>query len=324
MKQLKSILVYGLWLAFLPFPGRAQQNVIHVFDAKEVEILQLSSQGVLSDARNNSVYFTIKGNIIFKGQSEAKKNIHLLVQSPDLFAKQPGKIFSGNMRKVLFTISQGVFFAGDKIDLFTPNQIAWYEKGKEDFLFIKNAADSSLIATITPGEVSNAELSAIFFYFYENYKMEVVLNENIATAHQAIIERNEGTIRPIWGSRLENEWMWDGRTLKPKWGNRPEDEWLFDGRSLKPYYQSNLDDEWLWDETTQNFKNAWRTGKRDEWTWEDGVLKPFWDADLKAHFVKEGNKVKPYWGHKPEQEWVIDGYLPLPVITLVVLGLADR
>ncbi len=318
------MVIWAIALFVLPDIVLGQNQEFHVFDGNEKQILTLKENGQLTDSQNGSVYFTTKGNIVFKGASNDKRNIHLLLQSTDIFGSQPGKVFNGSMRKVLFMVAGGKFYLGDKIDQVNSNEIAYFNRDAEGFSVLKSSVDDRVLAMVTPGEISNIQLTAIFFQIYESQKLEVAVQEQQEENYQVAVDRNEGTIRPYWGSRLNNEWMWDGRTLKPKWGNRPEDEWLFDGESLKPYYQSNLDDEWLWDESTQNFKNAWRNGKRDEWMWEEGVLKPYWDADLKSHFVLEGNTVKPYWGHRPEQEWVIDGYLPLPIIALVVLGLADR
>ena len=58
--------------------------------------------------------------------------------------------------------------------------------------------------------------------------------------------------------------------------------------------------------------------------WTDNVLKPFWDSNPDLMWTIEGDIVRPMWKFDQELQWQVEGDVPLAIITLIILGKADR
>ena len=128
------------------------------------------------------------------------------------------------------------------------------------------------------------------------------------------------TIKPILGNQTVNEWIWDGKTLRPRWNVDQRLVWTFDGQTAKPMYGNNIYDQYSWD--GENFKSVWRTDNATEWTYDGRQFKPVWGTDWANQYIIEDGVVKPWSGVHPEHEWKMEGNIPVPVLILIISGIA--
>jgi len=294
---LSCLAVVLLSLAAMLPEARAQADSTFVSTPPQQADLYLTDGRLIDNL--GQIHYTVKGNIVFLGEGDRKKDILLLVASTNFFSRSRGKIHKGNMRRVLYSVLEGGIYTGDEIAEGHANKIAYFEKEKDNRFILKKAMTDSVLAEIHGARPAPAEFAAIFYYFNETQQLERAARTRQQEALAAEMGDSEGTIKPYWGSHIQNEWTWDGEILKPRWGFRPEDEWYFDGETLRPLYNPRMDEEWLWD--GQTLKNAWRNGPRDEWVWEGDILKPYWEPDIDDQWKLQGDVVKPYWGHNPDR-----------------------
>jgi hypothetical protein len=67
---------------------------------------------------------------------------------------------------------------------------------------------------------------------------------------------------------------------------------------------------------------VWRNNRQLEWSWDGRILKPVWDTDWANQYMIQNGVIKPWSNVHTEREWQMDGEIPLPLIILVVSGLA--
>lgn len=125
-----------------------------------------------------------------------------------------------------------------------------------------------------------------------------------------------GTIKRKWGN-AGDDYSWNGHILRRTWGSN-QDEWTFDGKQLRRTWETGRD-EFDWDGET--LQRRWNPGN-DIFTWDGETLKREWNTG-DDEFTIEATFAKSIWNNK-EDEWVITGHVPIPVIAIVILGIAKR
>jgi hypothetical protein len=193
-------------------------------------------------------------------------------------------------------------------------------------IIVRESIDNEIIGAIAGKRLTNAELIAALHQFVLHYDLDKKTNERLETYYDEtapVASNSEGSIiRLRWTNNPYMEWVWDGKILKPRWGMRQEDEWEFDGKYLKPVWGYAAQSEWSWDGSI--LKKFWSNDTKDQWIWDGQMLRPYWESDSKKEWSFDGEIFKPYWHSDPQREWEVIGEIPIPVIAIVVFGVADR
>lgn len=314
---LKVLILSGLAIVMAPLYG---QESARIFDMDDNLLFSYSNDQILSSS--NEVLFTLSGNIVFYGDSRDKDDFAYLIRETDVFDKKLGYIYEGTGAEVLFSVHKGKFFQGtgrfnDQLLLTMDNS-----QGGMRVLMV-DAMENDTIGYSIAGSISAQAWCAIFLTWMESGKvgerlrLEQELEEQARTGDDII-----GRVKLEWDSGFYYEWEWDGKRLRPRWGNRPEDEWVFDGETLMPYWGNALQDEWNWD--GQYLKPAWGEVPELTFIWDSTSFRPFWEYREDMDWIIDENLAYPKWDRSYEREWTIEGTIPIPIVAIVVLGIADR
>lgn len=306
----------GLWLLAVVVYGQGKGRVV---DAAGNTLFSLDDNRVVN--ARNEVLFTISGNILFYGNSLSKDSIAYLVRTRDVFGKKLGYIYGSSTSDILFSVSRGQFFAGTGrfadqllLEMHTTNQ--------RQVVFIDGQTDDTIGTCIGQG-LSAQEWSALFLTWMEGgmpgerKRVEEGLEQQARSRGQVI-----GRMKLSVDSGFYFEWIWDGQRMKPRYGNRPEDDWIFDGRYIRPYWGLARQEEWEWD--GQYLKPSLQDVPELTFIWDGTSIRPFWDYRQDLDWIIEGNIAYPKWDRTFEREWEIEGEFPVPLVALIVLGIADR
>jgi hypothetical protein len=200
--------------------------------------------------------------------------------------------------------------------------VGYYKADSKGNLGLYSAVDNKAVAYLQGNDMSAGELCAIFYLFMINLEWDKAAKERVQEVTPPTVEGQEaigsGTIKRLWGS-AEDEYVWDGRIIKRKWNSFDFEEWSFDGKTLKRVWYAGEDD-YVWDGKT--LRKKWNTGT-DEFEFDGSVLRRKWNTGM-DEFSIQGNIVKRLWNTNNNDEWEIDGDIPVPVIAMVVFGLLKQ
>ncbi len=268
-------------------------------------------------------FVTVKGNIIFHGASDKQRDILLLVRAENIFArKKEGAILNGNQSQILFTIYDGRFTYRDKSVYDSNWLMARYENDTDTSLTLYRDSSDVVICRLNTTDLTTGKLVAIFYFFAKGLQWENQMEEKQIqineTADPMDVSGTSGTIRRLWNTGLD-EFEWDGEVFKRKWNSFDYEEWTFDGTVLKRLWYPG-DEEFVWDGKV--LRRKWYTSQ-DEFEWDGTILRRRWGL-ASDEYIIQGNLIKPYFNSGSNNEWTIDGQVPIPLIILVVFGLLRK
>lgn len=264
---------------------------------------------------NGEVLYKVAGNIVFSGDSRDNEDIAFLIRSEDLFAREYGHVFDASLTQTLYTFRKGRVYVGDE---------AAYEKliarvvREQEHVAVYDVDDRLLASWLRTNQTSsNAVVIALTVSVIEHIGADSLVNSG-AQLQDGIV----GIMYPYWNAHFYDEWIWDGQILQPRYGYRSEDVWQFDGKYIKPKWSHTYAEEWEWN--GEILEPAWPVGGNHTFIWDGYSIRPFWDFRADAEWVIEDDRVRQKWSNDHRQEWVIEGEMPVPLVFLIVTGIADR
>jgi len=313
---MKKIFFAFCFLLFAFCSSNAGNGFIYLADT--TKLFYASNNEIYSPNGKQLLYFQ-KGNIFFNGTTDAKENIFLLTTSMNIASDKQELVYEKDTRQPVYSFSNNKFYAGkiESEDLRDKYELIHVERVKKWLSFYSSYNDS-LLAYFNADSLPSSDAIVVAYTLIKKYELEKKLV--IQQTQLPFEEEAYATIKPSWGNTTANEWMWDGRILRPRWNVDPRLAWEFDGKVVKPQYGNNIYQQYEWD--GENFKPVWRSNRNEEWTWDGRVMKPVYDTDWANQYVIEDGVVKPWSNVHTEKEWRTDGTIPVPVMILVVSGIA--
>jgi hypothetical protein len=278
----------------------------------------IDNDNIYSPDKKQLLYFK-KGNIFFTSETDTKQNIFLLSTSMDVVSDKLQLLYEKDNRQPTFSFREGKLYAGnaESPDLQDKSELLHIKRTGKWWAFYSSFNDSLLAyyeADSLP--LSTAVITAYTLAVKYNLqaKLEVIRSEG------PYVQSSFVSIKPIWGNVTPNEWIWDGKTLRPRWNTNPDCVWSFDGQTVRQLYVSNIYEQYQWDGET--FKPMWRNNRAQEWSWDGRIMKPSWDTDWANQYQLDNRVIKPWSNVHSEKEWQVDGDIPIPLIILVISGMA--
>ncbi len=309
------ILLFISFAFLAQFPLRAQGDG-RVFNRGRETLFQLE-QGQVADS--GKIRFTIKGNVIFNGNSSDRDSIAYMLKTRGIFSRKISYLYYPDADRVKYSISRGVVYYGRGLNSY--NQLLKIVKeGEKNYRFY--AGEEWQEVALALGDFSEAELMAVAVSLLKLPDVSEIAGPLITEEQLIPSEGILGVIKPAWRNDINSEWTWDGRMLRPRWGARPEDEWIFNGKNIVPYWGIEGEGEWSWD--GQVLKPARGEFPDHTYIFDGYTLKPRWDDNPDRVWIIDGDRARPKWINDPAMEYIIEGKVPIPLIALVVLGYADR
>ena len=301
---------------FISAAVHAGDSFVFLNDA--TKLFFASNNEIYSSDKKQLLYFQ-KGNIFFNGAADLKENIFLLATSMDISSDKLELLYEKDNRQPSYSFTSNKFYAGKTVslDLRQKTELIHIERVKKWLSFYSSFNDS-LLAYYAADSVPGSTAIIVAYALVKKYSLE----KNTAEAHSVPpFQANAySTIKPIWGNQTVNEWMWDGQTLRPRWNVDPKLAWVFDGQTIKPQFGNNIYAQYSWD--GENFKPIWRSNKNEEWSWDGRLMKPIWETDWANQYIIEDGVVKPWSNVHTEKEWQMQGDIPIPLIILILSGIA--
>jgi hypothetical protein len=306
--------------------------------AQEPLLLFVDSSTIIARVEAGRVYtgpeevaFTLVGNTLYDGAEAGRDRMVFLIGAAELFSRRTQEVYFSDGQQVAYTWRRGRLMLGEPgeyPELETLLSVRELEggpsaEGRHRYGVYDWADDAWLGTVASAREPRPAELLTALHLYVLHYDLDRRVNDRIAAVTGLPSDDSSaagGRMRLQHGGAY-HEWIWDGQTLEPAWGLRPEDEWTFDGRYLTPA-MGGTRAQWQWDGTL--LKPAWSADAELQWTWQNGTLRPFWGSIPEREWRYLDDRVRPAWNPDPRRTWEVEGNVPLPVIALVVLGLADR
>ncbi len=288
-----------------------------VFLADTSKLFYVSNNEIYSAGKHDLLYFQ-KGNIFFSGSTDEKQNIFLMTTSMNPSSDKLELIYEKDNRVEGFSFKQYKFYLGkpESDELKEASELIHIEKSKKWLAFYSSLNDS-LLAYYNGDSLPSSTAIVVAYTLIKKFE----LDKKIVIQPILLPQTNSySTIRPMWGNATANEWMWDGNILRPRWNVDPRLAWTFDGQTIKPYYSNNIYAQYSWDGET--FKPIWRNNRAEEWSWDGRLMKPTWDTDWANQYLIESGVVKPWSNVHTEKEWRLDGTIPIPLIILILSGIA--
>lgn len=289
-----------------------------VYLADTSKLFYGSNNEVYSAGSHQLLYFQ-KGNIFFNGVSDDKQNIFLLTTSMNPGSHQPELIYEKDNRMPVYSFTDNKFYYGNiqSGDLKEKTELIHIERIKK-WLSFYGSHNDSLLAYYNADSLPGSTAILVAYTLIKKYDLD---KKNSSRQTTAPFQTSDyATIKPVWGNTTANEWLWDGKVLRPRWNVDPRLAWTFDGSTLKPQNSSNIYQQYEWD--GENFKPIWRTNQAEEWTYDGRLIKPTYDTDWANQYLIENGVIKPWSNVHSEKEWNIDGQIPVPVIILILSGIA--
>jgi hypothetical protein len=289
-----------------------------VFLSDTTKLFYASNNEVYSPNGKQLLYFQ-KGNIFFNGATDDKQNIFLLITSMNPASDKLELVYEKDSRDAAYSFSKNKFYAGkvESDDLRDKTELIHLEHIKKWLSFYSSVNDS-LLAYFNADSLPNSLAIIVAYTLVKKYELEKTL---VVQQKQLPFQTNDfSTIKPIWGNATANEWVWDGNILRPRWNVDPRLVWTFDGKTVKPQYGNNIYQQYEWD--GENFKPIWRSNRNEEWTFDGRLIKPVYDTDWANQYVIEDGVVKPWSNVHTEKEWRMDGSIPVPLLILILSGIA--
>lgn len=291
----------------------------YVFLADTSKLFFVNSNEIYSANGKQLLYFQ-KGNIFFSGTVDDRQNIFLLTTSMNPASEKLESVFEKDSREASFTFAANKFYSGktESDDLRTRTELIHIERLKKWLAFYASYNDT-LLAYYHFDSLPPSAAIMVAYTLAKKFDLEkkIVAQQPLEQVFQ---NNTNATIKPFWGNSTANEWIWDGKIFRPRWNVDPKLAWTFDGQTVKQYYGNNINLQYNWDGET--LKPIWRTNRAEEWSWDGRQLKPVWDNDWANQYTFDDGVLKPWSTNHPEREWQIDGDIPMPLIILVISGIA--
>ena len=304
-------------IALVSLTCKAGNSYVFMGDTSN-RLFYVTNNEVYSPDKSTLLYFQ-KGNIFFKGAIEDRSGIFLLTSSMDLNSDDLQLLYEKGNRNPTYSFAKNKFYLGknESEEFRAKNELIHVQRAKKWLAFYSSYNDSLLafyVADYLPSSI--AIIVAYTLSRKLNLESKLTVKQNSLPFDDAPFS----TIKPIIGNQTLNEWMWDGKLLRPRWNVDQRLVWTFDGQTAKPLYGTNVFDQYTWD--GENFKPAWRTDNTKEWSWDGTQIKPVWGDNLSNQYIIANGTVKPAYGVQPEKEWNIEGNIPIPVLILILSGIA--
>lgn len=285
--------------------------------ADSTRLFYVSGNEIYSPNQQQLLYFS-KGNIFFTGSSDDRQNIYLMLTSMNPASEDLEEIREKDNRNASYSFSSNTFYAGlNENDEFRERNSLLYTKHVGKWMAFYAYHNDSLLAYYPYDSLPASTAIITAYTLIKNFKLE----EKVSHKEVLPFDNDKfATLKPLWGNITANEWLWDGQVLRLRWDSDPRYMWTFDGQTVKPLYGNNIYAQYGWDGET--FKPVWRTSRNEEWSWDGRLMKPIWDTDWANQYQIEGGVIKPWSNVHIEKEWQMDGNVPIPLIILVVSGLA--
>lgn len=322
--------LFSLSLLFIAFYSYGQQPTALLFRDSVTVIGELRDGWLYGGP--DLVVNNLLGNTVYQGESTAREDMVYLVAVQEPFGKKDQYIYFQDGQQEAFTISKGVLYLGNKFNEDLEKLIVFSPPYDNTYYDLYSGLDNAYLGTIAATEqLRPAELFLCLHQYVLHYDLDRLVNARIQTLYPGTTspgdsltaQVNQGRMRPYMDTNPYYEWEWDGKTLKPVWGIRSEDEWSFDGQYIRPLFGLVSRQEWIWDGTT--LKPYWNPDPGMQWIWDRGILRRFWNGLPEEEWkITEDGMVSPHWSYDPTRSWVIEGQFPLPLVALIILGVADR
>ena len=297
--------------------------LLHGFAQAQLPVLNLDNDTLfllnadkLSDPSGN-ILFSTKGNIIFQGNSTAYNDIRFTLAIDSLAQKKQGTIYDKKGAASDFFIQESTVNIRVQEQMY---RISTFVRNADNWAIYSNLNDS-LLAFIPTTIVSNAQLFAVFYALWERQQMQKQLDDFI---HQSAAKERDGlaAMVPVLGNAWI--WVWDGTYLYPNGVPMSSSMvWKFENNKLSPVHYPRTQEEWRWD--GQGLKPYWGGNPQNQWEWRNGVLRQIWNNNFQNEYIIDENQViRKRFGIYGDNEWQIEGDMPLPLITAVVLGIVFR
>jgi len=306
-------------------------------------LLFVDSTTIIGQLRDGTLYtgpeqvaFNLMGNTLFEGNSTARDAMVYLIGILDPFGKKDQYVYFSDGEEIAFTMASGVLYFGELSDpdLERLLRVVPLEEG---FWEIRSGIDDlSLGVLAVEGELRPAEWFTCLHQYVLHYDLDRRVNQRIAALYLGAgggIDGGPGAggasdlpaggrMRLYLDGNPYYEWEFDGNILKPVWGIRSDDEWSYDGQYIRPVFGMVSRQEWIWD--GRMLKPYWSPEPANQWIWDNGILRRFWSGNPDEEWRLADGLVGPHWSQDPTRTWVVEGNFPLPLIAMVVLGIADR
>ncbi len=281
-------------------------------------VLYTLQEGVLYDAQSKPM-LTVKGNMVFKGASESKNDIVLLIGTDNLFSEKSANAINSDLQSTRFAMGKGGFYLTG-YGLSEDHLIAKYSLGTNGDIVLLAGHPPAPFVTLTGDEWSTAELTAIFYLLDEQHQLQELLATSLVGGNvpvKKLTTGNEATLRRMWNTG-QDDFSWDGRVLKRRWNSSDLEEWEFDGRILRRVWMEDRT-EYEWDGKILKCRFC---NTVEEFEWDGRVLRRRWNTG-NDEFVIQGNVVKRMWD-AGNDEWELTGDMPVPIIAMIVFGLIAK
>lgn len=298
----------------------AQNDDIFLFIDSTTIIGKISDNQVFTSETN--IAYTLQGNTIYSGDSAVKQQLLFLVNAKDILSSKTGLVYQNDAKTIQYITRKSSFFLGDHPIDEDNERLLSMEMKNDSTVIVINGITGAPIGFINGKFNNQADIVMAAHMYIKHFKLDEQVNRIMQQLLPDTPVFGDAYMRPVLEHSLYYEWVWDGKILKPLWGYRPEDEWSFDGKYLKPLWTSDPQSEWVWDGSI--LKPFWDSGVDQQWSWKDNSLKPFWDSNPDMMWLLEDGIMRPMWNFDLSRQWEVEGQMPLPLITLIVIGKADR
>ena len=264
----------------------------------------------------NQVVYNYKGFLIFNGVSNYKNDI---VYTVDILRNKT--VINNNVETqpewIIKNNTIFWFYKREKLDLISI-------KKENGFISFYNNYNDSLIGFLDTEKISKIELVLAFVYLWNDLKWEKICvnTSNVYESETGDLPKNIlASMKPVFGDET-NTWLWDGKYFFPAYNNDQRYIWEYDGNTIKPTWNSKIENEWSWD--GEELKPFWGGHPRNNWRWENGILRQVFENNYKNEYEIVDNIVRKRFGSYGENEWEVTGNMPLPVLTIILLGIVAR
>lgn len=289
------------------------------------------SQQNIKDAKGNSLAY-IKNNILLDSSHQVLYNYKGFILFNKLFDDKENIVLTLDIRKNKTAIFKNIETSASWI---IKNNTIFWKKNREDIKIIKlrkeddftsfyNAHNDSLVAYIDTENISNLNLSILFFHVWNVLNLEEKFTQSFEKVFSQTTDLPEGilaSMKPIFGDK-QNIWLWDGKYFFPAYDKDKRFVWQYDGEILKPILFSKMENEWSWD--GDELKPYWGGHPRNNWRWQNGIFSQIFENNYKNEYEIVDNTVRKRFSSFGDNEWEIEGEMPLPIIGLILLGVIYR
>ena len=272
---------------------------------------------IYSADKDQLLYFN-KGNIFFKGGTDDRQNILLMASSMVPTGKELQLLYEKDNEEPVYSFTKDRFYLGEthSADMRERNEMLHIERSKKFMAFYASWNDSLLAYYKIADSLPSSTAIILDYTHIKKFGLE---KKTMAQMAKPLFENQYSDLKPAAGNTTANEWIWDGKVLRLRWDVDEKYMWTFDGQTIKQY-GNNSYFQYSWD--GQNFKPLSRTDESQEWNWDGKVIKPASVNDYTNQYMVADGMVKPWSDTNIAREWRLDGDIPVPLIILVISGLA--